>query len=423
MYVDELFEHHRWQQAAAAGENALLHVVDDEDRLAAIRIGTPHPDDAGPAVQHHLADHQGNGNVVVDGEGRLVDREEYTPYGESSFGSFARKRFRFLGKEREEESGHARCGVRCYAPWLGRWASPDPAALTPFTCEGAPAAAASGEAPPGEVPEKQGAAGERTASLAAARHVEPTGNPYSYGRSNPLRFVDKDGRQPTVSGSEAHRDILPVLAGRINTLPSTRRGSTSATCCPAARPSRAPGRRKADLVIFATGGGEHVYDLKPVGSSGQGRYAKRQIPNYVHKLRSQFAARVGTVLERMSRYYPDVLDPIEIQKGDKLVIYTLSLPFDHKTGKVVPGFIEYQAVTLPLLDPEKVYAYAEELVPKTSVSSERSPVREHGESRARTGLKAAAAVGAGYVAWKIGKGAIGFVIGGPIGAAIGLATP
>ena len=58
--------------------------------------------------------------------GALINREEFTPYGETSFGSFARKRYRFTGKERDEESGLNYHGARYYAPWLGRWVSCDP---------------------------------------------------------------------------------------------------------------------------------------------------------------------------------------------------------------------------------------------------------------------------------------------------------
>ncbi len=56
-------------------------------------------------MQLHLGDHLGSSNVVVDSGGALVNREEFTPYGETSFGSFAKKRYRFTGKERDEESG------------------------------------------------------------------------------------------------------------------------------------------------------------------------------------------------------------------------------------------------------------------------------------------------------------------------------
>ena len=64
--------------------------------------------------------------MVIDDTGALINREEYTPYGETSFGSFARKRYRFTGKERDEESGLYYHGARYYAPWLARWVSSDP---------------------------------------------------------------------------------------------------------------------------------------------------------------------------------------------------------------------------------------------------------------------------------------------------------
>ena len=59
----------------------------------------------------------------------MINREEYTPYGETSFGSFASKRYRFTGKERDEESGLYYHGARYYAPWLARWVSCDPAGM------------------------------------------------------------------------------------------------------------------------------------------------------------------------------------------------------------------------------------------------------------------------------------------------------
>src|SRR5262249_20802237 len=44
----------------------------------------------------------------------------------TSFGTYARKRYRFTGKERDEESGLYYHGARYYAPWLARWPSCDP---------------------------------------------------------------------------------------------------------------------------------------------------------------------------------------------------------------------------------------------------------------------------------------------------------
>ena len=125
-YIDAVFEHHRWGSGAQAGENNHVHVMDDKQRIALVRLGTAHPDDQGPAVQFHLGDHLGSSNVVVDASGALVNREEFTPYGETSFGSFARKRYRFTGMERDEESGLNYHGTRYCAPWLARWTSTDP---------------------------------------------------------------------------------------------------------------------------------------------------------------------------------------------------------------------------------------------------------------------------------------------------------
>ena len=100
--------------------------MDDQSRIALLRVGQPFSGDATPAVKYQLGDHLGSSNVVIDVSGNLVNREEYTPYGETSFGSFARKRYRFTGKERDEESGLNYHGARYFAPWLGRWTSCDP---------------------------------------------------------------------------------------------------------------------------------------------------------------------------------------------------------------------------------------------------------------------------------------------------------
>jgi RHS repeat-associated protein len=124
-YLDESFEHHRWS-GSSNGSNNHLHIPDDQQRIATVRVGPAHPEDLGPAVVFQLTDHLGSSSVVLDGTGALVNREEYTPYGESSFGSYARKRYRFTGKERDEESGLAHHGARSLLPWLARWSRPDP---------------------------------------------------------------------------------------------------------------------------------------------------------------------------------------------------------------------------------------------------------------------------------------------------------
>ena len=129
VYVDGIFEYQRIVQGSTTRENNTLHVMDNQSRIAVVRVGAPFPDDTTPAVKYHLGDHLGSSNLVLDHTGALVNCEEYTPYGDTSFGSFARKRYRFTGKERDEESGLYYHGARYYAPWLGRWMSCDPAGM------------------------------------------------------------------------------------------------------------------------------------------------------------------------------------------------------------------------------------------------------------------------------------------------------
>jgi RHS repeat-associated protein len=119
-------------------------------------------------VKYHLGDHLGSSNLVIGGPtpaaNDFINREEYTPYGETSFGSFAKKRYRFTGKERDEESGLYYHGARYYAPWLARWVSCDPKGMV------------DGE------------------------------NLYRYARDNPIKFVDPSGRageEPKPAHAEA----------------------------------------------------------------------------------------------------------------------------------------------------------------------------------------------------------------------------
>ena len=105
-----------------------LHVTDHDSRLACLVRGTPHPRDPFQTelTRYQLGDRLGSVVATLDDTARMLSREEYLPYGETSFGSYARKRYRYTGKERDEESGLSYHSARYYAPWLARWASTDP---------------------------------------------------------------------------------------------------------------------------------------------------------------------------------------------------------------------------------------------------------------------------------------------------------
>jgi RHS repeat-associated protein len=129
-----------WRQIDDADEveeeRQTLHVMDDEQRIAMIEtltvtdssaVGTPTP-----RVRYQLGDHLGTALLEVDGAGGVISYEEYHPYGttawwaEGSAIEVSRKRYRYTGKERDEETGLQYHSARYYAPWLGRWCSADP---------------------------------------------------------------------------------------------------------------------------------------------------------------------------------------------------------------------------------------------------------------------------------------------------------
>jgi RHS repeat-associated protein len=126
VYVDGMFEHHRRMHGGMAQENTTLHVMDNQNLIALARVGTAFPDDAAPATTYHIGDHLASSSLALDNGGAWVNREEYTPYGETIFGSYGRKRYRFTGKERDDESGLNYHSARYYAPWLARWVNCDP---------------------------------------------------------------------------------------------------------------------------------------------------------------------------------------------------------------------------------------------------------------------------------------------------------
>lgn len=126
VYVDSLFEHHRRTTAGSTAENNTLHMMDDQQRIALLSVGPAFADDSSPAVHYQLGDHLGSANVILDESAAVINREEWTPYGETSFGSFERKRYQFTGKERDEETGFTLHEARYFACWLGRWTTIDP---------------------------------------------------------------------------------------------------------------------------------------------------------------------------------------------------------------------------------------------------------------------------------------------------------
>jgi RHS repeat-associated protein len=111
--------------------------------------------------------HQGSCTLETDESGNVITYEEYHPFGTSSYQATnagilsSSKRYRYVGKERDEESGLYYYGARFYAPWLCRFMSCDPKAAQ-----------------------------------------FPDQSPYNYCFNNPINLIDPDGMEPEGMGDE-----------------------------------------------------------------------------------------------------------------------------------------------------------------------------------------------------------------------------
>src|SRR5207248_10906352 len=145
----------------------------------------------GPGVlrrvaRYQLSNHLGSTMLELTHQAEIISYEENGAWGvtylQAVRGSTETpKRYRYTGKERDEESGLYYHGARYFAPWLGRWVSCDPAGLV------------------------VGA------------------NVNSYAKANPIRFVDPSGRQ---SHPPAPPDAWVLDLNRDLGLDPTKNGQT-----------------------------------------------------------------------------------------------------------------------------------------------------------------------------------------------------
>ncbi|MCZ7586785.1 MAG: RHS repeat-associated core domain-containing protein [Deltaproteobacteria bacterium] len=123
-------------------ERESLHVMapstdsSPNERLALVETLTWEGGDAitDPAslIRFQYSDHLGSSCVETDDTGTVISYEEYFPFGGTSYHwgtASVAKRYRYTGKERDEETGLYYYGARYYAAWLGRWTAADPSGL------------------------------------------------------------------------------------------------------------------------------------------------------------------------------------------------------------------------------------------------------------------------------------------------------
>jgi len=121
-------------------ERWTVHVSDNTGHIAQIDTKTRDVDNDDPAnpfnvalIRYQYANHLGSAVLETDDDGNPISYEEYHPYGTTAYRSakpgfdLSLKRYRFSGKERDDETGLYYIGARYFACWLGRWTSSDPA--------------------------------------------------------------------------------------------------------------------------------------------------------------------------------------------------------------------------------------------------------------------------------------------------------
>ncbi len=131
----ELLRDHDPDGAAPKREHETLHVEDHHSRFVLIESDiTSGLDAARPLVRYQFGNDQNSVCLELDENAQIVSYEEYSAFGETAYQAQRTdegwsKRYCYSGKERDAATGLYYYGARYYAPWLGRWTSPDPARI------------------------------------------------------------------------------------------------------------------------------------------------------------------------------------------------------------------------------------------------------------------------------------------------------
>ncbi|MFC5470963.1 SpvB/TcaC N-terminal domain-containing protein [Cohnella suwonensis] len=129
----EVYREYGGDGEQVALERETLHVMDDERRIALVETRSQGTDNSPEQlVRYQMSARLESCSLELDEEARIISYEEYYPYGGTSCQAVwtdievPRKRYRYTGKERDEETGFYDHGARYYAPWLCRWTAADP---------------------------------------------------------------------------------------------------------------------------------------------------------------------------------------------------------------------------------------------------------------------------------------------------------
>jgi RHS repeat-associated protein len=142
-------------------ERLTNHIADGNKRIAmvdSLTIDQGHPIEPKTTIRYQYDNHLGSACLELDERAEIISYEEYHPFGTTSYRSgrslteTSLKRYKYVGKERDEETGLYYYGARYYAAWLCRFVSVDP-----------------------------------------LQHKYPHYTPYQYAGNKPVSYIDLDG--------------------------------------------------------------------------------------------------------------------------------------------------------------------------------------------------------------------------------------
>ncbi|MBN2777894.1 MAG: hypothetical protein JXR36_09635 [Bacteroidales bacterium] len=131
-------------------------------------------------LRYQYSNHIGSACLELDGSAAIISYEEYHPFGTTSYRSgrnevdVSLKRYKYVGKERDEETGLYYYGARYYAAWIARFVSVDP-----------------------------------------LQHEYPHYTPYQYAGNKPITYIDLDGLEE-VSFEEKRKEIQEQAKANAN---------------------------------------------------------------------------------------------------------------------------------------------------------------------------------------------------------------
>ena len=134
------FEIYRKFNGSDLLERETLHMMDDNQRRALVETRTQGIDSSPEQlIRYQFGNHLGSASLELDAAGQIISYEEYFPYGSTSYqavpnGTETSKRYRYTGKERDDETGLYYYGARLFSPCLARWTSPDPIKKQGISC-------------------------------------------------------------------------------------------------------------------------------------------------------------------------------------------------------------------------------------------------------------------------------------------------